>query len=89
MSVNLSENEMMERYDIIMPFKLGRMKDAMDVGHWDKKKGTITLTKELSIQDIQEILNTVDDHRTPIDDRPPPAFNETKKEAHFELTPDE
>ena len=67
MSVNLKENKMMERYDILIPFKLGNLKDTMDVGHWDHKKDTITLTKELKVQDIRAILNKVENEACKLD----------------------
>ena len=91
--VGFKYNDMMERWDIELPYELGDLKDMVCVASVDDEKvdghnvmgSTITFWKPLNMTNVRQIMLQYDElkfqlSRNPIDD--------LKPEAHFELDPD-
>ena len=83
--VEFQYNELMERYDVQLPFELGDIKDMKTVAHIKDDK--IYVLKELTISMVQNIINhwlsfKVQLDRNPLDDL------DSRKEQEFEPYPD-
>ena len=91
--VEFKYNEMMERWDIELPYKLGDLKEMKSVASIEDEEvdgnnrlgSTITFWKPLSITDVRSIVLHYDELKFQLERNP---LEDLKPEVHFELDPD-
>ena len=83
--VEFHYNELMERYDVQLPFELGDIKDMKTVAHI--KDGKICVFKELTIPMVQNIIIHWLEFKAQLD-RNPLDDLDSRKEQEFEPYPD-
>ena len=83
--VEFQYNELMERYDVQLPFELGDIKDMKTVAHIED--GNIHFFETLTITMVRNILNHWRDFKAQLD-RNPLDDLDSGKEQTFEPYPD-
>ena len=91
--VGFKYNDMMERWDIELPYELGDLKDLICVASVDDEKvdghnvvgSTITFWKPLNISNVRQIMLWYDELKFQLDRNP---LDDLKPEVHFETDPD-
>ena len=91
--VGFKYNDMMERWDIELPYELGDLKDMVCVASVDDEKvdghnvmgSTITFWKPLNMNNLRQIMLQYDEHKFQLSRSP---LEDLKPEVNFELDPD-
>ena len=82
MAVELKYNDIMERWDVELPYELGDLKDRVCVASIEDD--TITFWKPLNVSDVRSIMLTWEEFKFQLDRNP----LEDLKEKEFEPYPD-
>ena len=81
--VEFKYNNMMERYDIELPYQLGDLKEMVCVASIEDN--TITFWKPLNLSDVRTIMLHWEEFQFQLSRNP---LDDLEKEAHFEPHPD-
>ena len=83
--VEFKYNEMMERWDAELLYKLGDLKEMTCVASIDPESSTITFWKPLNMSNVRQIVLWYDELKFQLSRNP---LDDLKPEVHFEHDPD-